>query len=148
MSTYAATPAIWRTRNGSFMLRLWAALRGLPGYCGAPRRPQHAVAALATLRNSGDASSEVSLMRRVVLLCVAADAASGGRPGEDHLPPMFLIPSLCGSRIRAWSTIDCASPGIKITPGADLWVAPALIAAAPRCWSECMRLWGPNMTDM
>ena len=87
-------------------------------------------------------------MRRVVLLCVAADAASGGRPGEDHLPPMFLIPSLCGSRIRAWSTIDCASPGIKITPGADLWVAPALIAAAPRCWSECMRLWGPNMTDM
>ncbi|KAH8060630.1 hypothetical protein JL722_4742 [Aureococcus anophagefferens] len=78
-----------------------------------------------------------------------ASAAPGGRPDADRLPPIFLIPSLCGSRLRAWSTVDCpSSPGVSITPGTDVWVAPALIAAVPGCWCECLRLWGPNATDM
>ncbi|KAH8049357.1 hypothetical protein JL721_11723 [Aureococcus anophagefferens] len=63
-----------------------------------------------------------------------ASAAPGGRPDADRLPPIFLIPSLCGSRLRAWSTVDCpSSPGVSITPGTDVWVAPALIAAVPGC---------------
>ena len=89
-------------------------------------------------------------MRRfLALLCSVASAAPGGRPDADRLPPIFLIPSLCGSRLRAWSTVDCpSSPGVSITPGTDVWVAPALIAAVPGCWCECLRLWGPNATDM
>ena len=89
-------------------------------------------------------------MRRfLALLCSVASAAPGGRPDADHKPPIFLIPSLCGSRLRAWSTVDCpSSPGMSITPGTDVWVAPALIAAVPGCWCECLRLWGPNATDM
>mmetsp|Transcript_24783 Transcript_24783/g.76438 ORF Transcript_24783/g.76438 Transcript_24783/m.76438 type:complete len:749 (+) Transcript_24783:340-2586(+) len=87
--------------------------------------------------------------RRFALLAAAAfarraAAATGGKPRPD-LPPLFLVPSLCGSRIRAWSTVDCA---IDVTPGTDAWVNVGLIAAQSACWCECMRLWGPNMSDM
>ena len=44
-------------------------------------------------------------MRRLavaVLLAAGAHASTGGKPRSD-LPPLFLVPSLCGSRIRAWS---------------------------------------------
>ena len=36
----------------------------------------------------------------VALLAAGAHASTGGKPRKD-LPPLFLVPSLCGSRIRA-----------------------------------------------
>ena len=41
-------------------------------------------------------------MRRLavaVLFAAGAHASTGGKPRKD-LPPLFLVPSLCGSRIR------------------------------------------------
>ena len=43
-------------------------------------------------------------MRRLavaVLLAAGAHASTGGKPRKD-LPPLFLVPSLCGSRNLAW----------------------------------------------
>ena len=36
----------------------------------------------------------------VALLAAGAHASTGGKPRSD-LPPLFLVPSLCGSRMRA-----------------------------------------------
>ena len=62
-------------------------------------------------------------MRRLavaVLLAAGAHASTGGKPRSD-LPPLFLVPSLCGSRIRAWSAPQCmliggAGPGAPMAP--------------------------------
>ena len=87
-------------------------------------------------------------MRRLavaVLLAAGAEASTGGKPRSD-LPPLFLVPSLCGSRIRAWSAPQCTIG--SISPGTNTWVNPAMIGGQPYCWCECMRLWGPQMSDL
>ena len=87
-------------------------------------------------------------MRRLavaVLLAAGAEASTGGKPRKD-LPPLFLVPSLCGSRIRAWSAPQCTIG--SISPGTNTWVNPAMIGGQPYCWCECMRLWGPQMSDL
>ena len=80
-----------------------------------------------------------------LLLAAGAEASTGGRPRKD-LPPLFLVPSLCGSRIRAWSAPQCTIG--SISPGTNTWVNPAMIGGQPYCWCECMRLWGPQMSDL
>ena len=58
-------------------------------------------------------------MRRLavaVLLAAGAHASTGGKPRSD-LPPLFLVPSLCGSRIRAWSAPQCTIG--SISPGTN-----------------------------
>ena len=87
-------------------------------------------------------------MRRLavaILLAAGAHASTGGKPRKD-LPPLFLVPSLCGSRIRAWSAPQCTIG--SISPGTNTWVNPAMIGGQPYCWCECMRLWGPQMSDL
>ena len=82
---------------------------------------------------------------RYLALLATAYASTGGKPRSD-LPPLFLVPSLCGSRIRAWSAPQCTIG--SISPGTNTWVNPAMIGGQPYCWCECMRLWGPQMSDL
>uniref|UniRef100_A0A7S3NPC1 Phospholipid:diacylglycerol acyltransferase n=1 Tax=Aureoumbra lagunensis TaxID=44058 RepID=A0A7S3NPC1_9STRA len=87
-------------------------------------------------------------MTRLCLLFVLVLRRSKGRMildeerkiDEDDLPPFFLIPPLCGSRLRAWSRMLC-SGALSIHPGESVWVNAALISTQPRCWLECARLW-------
>lgn len=84
-----------------------------------------------------------------VLRCsgnVEAEEPRKFRLAKSDLPPLFLIPPLCGTRLRAWSHVPC-SGAQGIAPGDDIWVNAPLISTQPRCWQECARLWGPEMED-
>jgi len=66
-------------------------------------------------------------MRLALVVVVVAEAS---RPvpslsmniSKKDLPPIFLIPPLCGSRLRAWSSFKCAG-ALDIFPGEDIWVS-------------------------
>ena len=91
-------------------------------------------------------------MLKVLLLLTTEGALSQKRPSlaanisRDDLPPFFLIPPLCGSRLRAWSSLECAG-AMESSPGDDVWVNAPLISTQPRCWLECARLWGEDQED-
>lgn len=65
--------------------------------------------------------------------------------------PIFLIPSLAGSRLRTWSPVNCGGIGPSIThfdTGDTVWMQVTKMMMQTKCWINCLQLDPWHQTDL
>ncbi|CAB9517445.1 Phospholipid--sterol O-acyltransferase [Seminavis robusta] len=78
---------------------------------------------------------------------------------EDDAPPVFMIPSFAGTRLRSWSDVECHSgasltnragrqrPFANFRVGGSVWLDIKRLMAHTSCWVNCIKLLPESQED-
>ena len=78
----------------------------------------------------------------------SGDGDSGEKPQRsEDLVPVFMVPSMAGTRLRVWSDVNCGGMGLlnSFRVGGTAWLDLKRLLAQPKCWIRCLKLDGQNM---
>jgi len=61
--------------------------------------------------------------------------------------PIFLIPSLAGTRLRTWSNLNCGPSVTQFNIGGAVWLDVKRMLLQTKCWIQCLQLRPSDQTD-